>query len=275
MNRMDFHNSFVAGSRTYCAMRVWVCMCLITFAWQVDSDFPLVLAANRDEFYHRATVPARFWEDAPMVLAGRDLQAGGTWMGVTREGRFAVLTNYREPGAPQGERSRGLLVSQYLAGRLSPMAYAEAVAKESTAYSGFNLLVGTRDGLVAVSNRGVEPTQVAPGVHGLSNHLLNTPWPKVEKVKAGMKNSLCMDDVESALLDVMADATPALDAELPSTGVSREMEKMLSSPFIRSAHYGTRVSTILRMGKSRVHFLEQTFNQGEQGECSLFEFDYQ
>lgn len=247
-------------------------MCLIALAWQAHPDFPLIVAANRDEFYQRPAAPARFWEDAPAVLAGRDLAAGGTWMGVTRQGRFAALTNYREPGAPAGARSRGLLVSAFLAGRESPADYAARVAGEGGEYSGFSLLLGTPDSLVAVSNRGLVPTALAPGVHGLSNHLLDTPWPKVEKAKAGLTAALQASAPDDTLFHLLADAEPAPEPALPDTGVGRDMERLLSPLFIRSPNYGTRVSTVLRLGR-RTHFREQTFRQGEPGECSSFAFD--
>jgi uncharacterized protein with NRDE domain len=251
-----------------------VFMCLITFAWQVHPDFPLIVAANRDEFYHRAAEPARFWAEAPWVLAGKDLQAGGTWMGVTRQGRFAALTNYREPGVPAGELSRGLLVSEFLTSRVEPYHYAEQIAQEGARYSGFNLLVSNGQQLVAVSNRGLAPTVLMPGIHGLSNHLLNTPWPKVEKVKHGLTQILQQAALEKeTLFNLMADTQQAADEALPHTGVGLEMERLLSSPFIQSAAYGTRVSTVIFMGQQRSFLTEQTFIKGEPSERSSFAFD--
>ncbi len=247
-------------------------MCLIALAWQAHPEFPLIVAANRDEFYGRPALPARFWEDAPSVLAGRDLEAGGTWLGVTRQGRFAALTNYREPGAAKGMRSRGLLVSRFLEGHDTPHDHAQTVAAEGSEYSGFSLLLGTPDSLVAVSNRGLAPTRMAPGIHGLSNHLLDTPWPKVEKAKAGLAAALHAPVMEEALLGMLADAEPAAEPRLPDTGVGLAMERLLSPLFIRSSGYGTRVSTVLQLG-ARTRFLEQTFDQGEPGECSRFAFD--
>lgn len=250
-------------------------MCLITLAWKVHPDYPLIVAANRDEFYQRAATPAQFWEEAPLVLAGRDLQAGGTWMGVTREGRFAALTNFREPGAPAGELSRGLLVSQFLKGRDKPADYAQRVAASSERYSGFSLLVGDSQQLMVVSNRGGAPMALPAGVHGLSNHVVNTPWPKVERVKTGMSALVQTTSLDKeALIALMADATPAVDTELPKTGVSLEMERLLSSPFIQSAAYGTRVTTVLLRGMQRSQFLEQTFQGGQAGERVSYQFDH-
>jgi uncharacterized protein with NRDE domain len=247
-------------------------MCLITLAWQAHPDYPLILAANRDEFYQRAATPARFWDESPLLLAGRDLSAGGTWLGVTRQGRVAALTNYREPGAARGERSRGLLVSAFLQGDSDPMAYAQAVAGEGEHYGGFNLLLGTPHEMVVVSNRGMAPRHLPAGVHGLSNHLLDTPWPKVEKAKSALSAQLAAP-TDVALLQLLADHEIAADAQLPDTGVGLMMERMLSPLFIRSPQYGTRVSTVLMVGRGRIHFTEQTFNEGEPGEVSHFSFD--
>lgn len=247
-------------------------MCLIALAWQAHPDYPLIVMANRDEFYRRPTTPARFWPEAPHMLAGRDLAAGGTWLGVTRQGRFAALTNYRDPAAPVGERSRGLLVSHFLQGQGSAWAYAQAVAAEGEYYGGFNLLLGTREELVVVSNRGMAPTRLQSGVHGLSNHLLDTPWPKVEKAKAGLASALAQPAPES-LLALLADDRQAEDAALPDTGVGLAMERMLSPLFIRSPQYGTRAATVLLLGHERVQFTEQTFDGNGVGERSTFVFD--
>lgn len=247
-------------------------MCLITLAWQAHPDYPLILAANRDEFYQRAATPARFWDESPQLLAGRDLAAGGTWLGVTRQGRVAALTNYREPGAVRGERSRGLLVSGFLQGRDDPMAYAQAVAAEGEHYGGFNLLLGTPNELVVLSNRGMAPRHLPAGVHGLSNHLLDTPWPKVEKARAGL-SALLPAATDADLLKLLADHDIAPDERLPDTGVGLVMERMLSPLFIRSAQYGTRVSSVLMLGRQRISFTEQTFDAGEPGEISRFSFD--
>lgn len=249
-------------------------MCLIALAWQAHPEYPLVLAANRDEFYQRAAAPARFWEEMPSLLAGRDLVAGGSWMGVTRRGRFAALTNYREPGAGRGKRSRGLLVSEYLRGETSPMAHAQRVAAEGGHYAGFNLLLGNPHELVVVSNRGTAPVHLLPGVHGLSNHLLDTPWPKVEKAKAALQSQLQAPTAEN-LLAMLSDHHTAADADLPDTGVGLDMERLLSPLFICSPTYGTRASTVLMLGRARTCFIEQTFNAGKAGECSAFSFELQ
>lgn len=247
-------------------------MCLIALAWQVHPDYPLIVAANRDEFHARATAPARFWAEAPALLAGRDLAAGGTWMGVTRSGRFAALTNVREPGQAQGSRSRGLLVSEYLLSEMEPLAYAETVMAAGGDYSGFNLLVADGDTLVACSNRGTPPTVLAPGVYGLSNHLLDSPWPKVVRAREALRAQAGEPTVEG-LLRLLADDAAAPDEELPDTGVGLDLERLLSSPFIRSAAYGTRSSTVLLAGRDRIRLVEQGFGPEGAGERSDFEFD--
>ncbi|MFZ5561468.1 MAG: NRDE family protein [Pseudomonadota bacterium] len=249
-------------------------MCLIVLAWQAHPDFPLVLAANRDEFFQRATAPARFWPESPALLAGRDLVAGGSWLGVTRGGRFAALTNYREPGAPKGERSRGLLVSAFLQGEAAPMAYAEAVTKDAQHYGGFTLLLGDGEELVALSNRGLPPRRLAPGLHAVSNHLPDTPWPKVEKARAGLAAQLAAPTVDG-LMRLLADDAAAPDDALPDTGVGQDMERLLSPLFIRSPQYGTRASTVLLIGRRRIRLVEQGFGADAPGERSDFEFDHE
>lgn len=247
-------------------------MCLIALAWQVHADYPLLVAANRDEFHARPSAPARFWPETPALLAGRDLAAGGTWLGVTRTGRFAALTNYRDPQAPKGKKSRGLLVSDFLQAEADPLAYAEAVVAAGEQYGGFNLLLGTPRELVVVSNRGMPPRRLAPGVYGLSNHLLDTPWPKVAKARRALQAELAAPSAEG-LLALLADAEPAADAELPDTGVGPAMERLLSPLFIQSPQYGTRASTALLLGRERIRFVEQAFAAAGPGERSDFEFD--
>ncbi|MGV3638746.1 MAG: NRDE family protein [Flavobacteriales bacterium] len=232
-------------------------MCLITLAYQFHPRFPLVLAANRDEFLERPTAPASWWADAPHVLAGRDLRAGGTWLGITRTGRFAALTNHRDlRRAPKQGPSRGLLVRTALEG--SPL---EATA----AYEGFNLVYGPLNALRYHNN--IEPTDepLGPGIHGLSNALLNTPWPKVERAKDSLAEALRVPDEElvEALFKVLRDPVPAADAQLPDTGLTPPMERALSSVFITTEGYGTRCSTVVLLGHDgRVHFEERVHTTG-------------
>lgn len=247
-------------------------MCLIALAWQAHPDYPLIVAANRDEFHARATAPACFWPEAPAVLAGRDLAAGGTWLGVTRAGRFAALTNFREPGRPQGLRSRGLLVSEYLQAAQSPAAYAEAVMADADHYSGFSLLLGDADSLLVLSNRGTPPRALPPGVYGLSNHLLDSNWPKVGRAREALRVQLAAPAV-SPLMDLLADDAAAPDEDLPDTGVGLALERLLAPPFIRSSAYGTRSSAVLLLGQRRIRFVEQGFGPEGPGERRDFEFD--
>jgi uncharacterized protein with NRDE domain len=244
-------------------------MCLILLAHDAHPRFRLVVAANRDEFYERPAAPAAWWPDAPEVLAGRDLRGGGTWMGVTRGGRFAAVTNFRDaaPAAPDAP-SRGHLVGGFLRGADSPGAYLRALAPRAGEYAGFNLLVGEGEELRYLGNRGCAARTLAPGVYGLSNALLDTPWPKVERGKAGLAAALAGGgDVDpEALFRVLWDAEPAPDGRLPDTGVGLERERMLSSPFIRSPEYGTRASTVLLVGRDgRVRFVERTTVPGRDG----------
>lgn len=240
-------------------------MCLILFAWKMHDHFPLILAANRDEFYARPTAPAAFWEDAPGLLAGRDLRAGGTWLGITRKGGLAALTNYRDPATlKEAPPSRGMLVGDFLRGRRSPAAYLHWLSSRAERYNGFGLLVGNPEELHYFSNRGTS-VPLMPGIHGMSNHLIDTPWPKVERGKQALGDLIAREDTPSteALLDLLTDRTRPPDDRLPMTGVELEWERVLSPLFIESPVYGTRSSTVLIVDrKGRVTFVERLFNGG-------------
>jgi len=249
-------------------------MCLILFAYRTHPAYRLVVAANRDEFYGRPTSAASVWPDRPSILAGRDLARGGTWMGVSTDGKFAALTNYRDPKeSTDGKRSRGELVANYLDGDATPEAYVRRAAREAASYPGYNLLVGDRHELYFYSNVERVPKRLPPGVYGVSNHLLDTPWPKVEKGKAGLAallaegESLEPSSVTERLFALLADAEPAPDALLPNTGVSREWERKLSSMFIRSVDdaYGTRCSTVLLMTDADMWYAERTHERAASG----------
>jgi uncharacterized protein with NRDE domain len=239
-------------------------VCLIALAWRAHPSHRLVVAANRDEYFGRPSAPADFWDDHRGVLAGRDLEAGGTWLGITLEGRFAALTNYRNPvDRKTGVPSRGALVADFLTGRAGPAEYLKRIQKAAAAYNGFSLLVGDESSLWFFSNRGKPPQRVAPGVHGLSNHLLDTPWPKVEKAKARLAAQLEKPFDAAAAFALLSDTERAPSAELPSTGVSLELEERLSAIRILAAGgYGTRCSTVLRVGgEGRVEFHERTWRE--------------
>ncbi|MFP3852128.1 NRDE family protein [Pseudomonas sp. W5-01] len=246
-------------------------MCLIVFAWPPTHSQPLILAANRDEFYARPTLPLAQWEEAPQVYAGRDLEAGGTWLGINAGGRFAALTNIREPGKPPGRRSRGELVARFLTSDVSIDEYLSEIAARSTEYGGFNLLVGDRQQLHFLNGNDSAPRCLEAGVYGVSNAGLDTPWPKLVKAKAALSEQLNNPDPD-ALFGFLSDHAPAPDAELPSTGVGLATEKLLSSVFIASPNYGTRASTVLRVnadGSRRL--IERSFGPygGRLGEVDL------
>lgn len=228
-------------------------MCLIVFAWKLIPECPLVLAANRDEFFIRPTQPAGWWEDYPSVYAGRDLQAGGSWLGIDRQGRFAALTNIRNgPAARHDTRSRGELVAAYLRDTIAPDSYLEQVRETAGLYNGFNLLWGDRDNLFWISNEnGASFRSLEPGIYGLSNGALDTPWPKVVRAKAQFASLLCQAAPDDAYFDMLSDTTRAADNRLPDTGVSLEWERLLSAICIESPDYGTRASTLLRVHNDR------------------------
>ena len=236
-------------------------MCLILFAYRVVPGAPLIVAANRDEYFARPAAPAAPWADHPEVLAGRDLSGGGTWLGVSTTGRFAALTNFRNPATHRNDApSRGQLVQGFLAGRMSASSYVHDLALEARPYNGFCLLAWDGDRFFFYSNRAEVPLEVQPGVHGLANHLLDTPWPKVVKGRAGLERltelPFSIDD-HLALLD---DTVPAGERDLPQVGVDVERERRLSSLRILSAKYGTRCSTVVRIAAAgSIDFAERSY----------------
>lgn len=239
-------------------------MCLIVLALHAHPRYPLVVAANRDEVLSRPTAPAAFWPEEDGLLAGRGLESGGTWMGVTRTGRFAALTNVRNPRAHDpGAPSRGGLVVRFLRGEDGPRDHVRAVAAERIRRNGFNLLAGANGRLAWVSNAGGGPVEVTPGVHSVSNAALDTPWPKSLRSAAGLRRVLEeggeIDPEE--LFAILASREVASDAELPSTGVPLEAERLLSAPFIVAPGYGTRASTLLLAARDgRAELLERRFD---------------
>ncbi|MFM9904031.1 MAG: NRDE family protein [Pyrinomonadaceae bacterium] len=236
-------------------------MCVIFFAFNAHPDYPLILLANRDEYYDRPSATAAYWKDHPDIYGGRDLASGGTWLGVTKSGRFAAVTNYRDPSASTGTRSRGDLVAGFLKNDTPPQSYLEQIQSRGIEYSGFNLLVGTighTNELSYYSNRGGAPKQLAPGIYGLSNHLLDTPWPKVVNGKASFTDLLNKGEItDKNLLGILADETLAADEELPSTGIPYEAEKAISAIFIKTEGYGTRCSSLLKFSSDFEWSLEE------------------
>ncbi len=245
-------------------------MCLIAVAHRVHPAYPLVVAANRDELYARPTAPADWWSDAPELLAGRDLRSGGTWMGITRGGRFAAVTNVREGLAPAaGELSRGALVAGFLRSAAAPEAFLRQVEPHGERYAGFNLLVGDGCTLAYGSNRAPGVRVLEPGVYALSNHRLDTPWPKVVRARRAMEDAVAAaegDGWDAGLWEMLADRVAAADDGLPDTGVGRERERLLSSPFIATEAYGTRASTVLTVAaEGEVRFVERSVHPGHAG----------
>lgn len=262
-------------------------MCLIVFAWQVVPGVPLIAAANRDEFYDRDTTPAAPWADAPHIYAGRDLKAGGSWMGITRPAetgeaapaalpdlraecgggdapasataasasapsRFAAITNVRNPQehnplAP----SRGQLVADFLAAGMTAQEYVALIAPRASEYNGFNLVLCDGKELVWYSNKGNDDPRngrpLEPGIYGLSNALLDSAWPKVLKTKAQFASLLCLGAPEDAYFEMLSDTARAPDMRLPETGVPLELERLLSAVKIESPNYGTRSSTVVKL----------------------------
>jgi uncharacterized protein with NRDE domain len=235
-------------------------LCLIAIAWQARADLPLVVAANRDEWRERPAQPAHWWPDHPEILAGRDLQAFGTWMGITRAGRFAAVTNFRDPSDKRATaRSRGALVSGFLLSREAPRAFLAGLAGQAGEYNGFNLIVGDARELWYYGSREGEARAIEPGVHGLSNHLLDEPWPKVVRARAAMQEAVTRDEPFPGLFDLLSDGQGAPDASLPNTGVGLAWERRLASPLITGIEYGTRASTVVAVSAAgEVRFEERT-----------------
>lgn len=239
-------------------------MCTLLLGYRAHPRFRLVLAANRDEYYRRPTAPAHFWQQAPRIFAGRDLVHGGTWLGVTSTGRIAALTNYRDPGDPHrhGPNSRGRLVSGFLEERIGAEEYLRRLRQSGLPYGGYNLLVGDSQRLFCYSNKSDRLAAIEPGVHGISNHLLDTPWPKVRRGKEGLAEILSREHfIAEDLFALLADDTHPADHELPDTGVGVELERLLSPIFIKSAQYGTRCSSVLLVDEEgRATFIERGFD---------------
>jgi uncharacterized protein with NRDE domain len=251
-------------------------MCLILFALQAHADYPLIVAANRDEFFQRPTAAAEFWHDQPGILAGRDLQAGGTWLGVNRAGVFSAVTNVRNALEPQDRPgSRGELVTQSLS-TASDQALQQMQHTQDR-YNGFNLLCGTPEQLHYFSNRNDDlARRLEPGVYGLSNAELDTSWPKVDSAKHDLNTIIetqghSSESLQTALLEMMADDQQAPVEQLPETGIGEEWEALLSSRFILSESYGTRATTVVLYHRSgRIDFLEQGFDHRQALERRAF-----
>jgi uncharacterized protein with NRDE domain len=241
-------------------------MCLILLAVDYHPEYSLVVAANRDEFFHRPSDPAGFWDTSPRVLAGKDRTGGGTWLGMLASGRLAAVTNYRsaEHLRPDGP-SRGQLVVDFLLGDQTPMAYSSRLNDVSSNYSGFNLVLWDRGMGLVYSNVTRDTRPLTPGLHGISNHLLDTPWPKVSLGISAMAEALTPSAPPDVghLFRFLKRGEPAPDHRLPDTGVGLPMERALSSPFVHipDVSYGTRCSTVVLLGRGGdALFVERTFD---------------
>ena len=254
-------------------------MCLIVFSWQPDQEQPLILLANRDEFYQRPALPVDTWTDNPDIFGGRDIEAGGGWLAVDNKGRLATVTNYREWPKKIGERSRGELVSQFLSSDKPALDYLQSIQEYAQQYAGFNLLLADSSGLYYFSNRS-QPLHIQklnPGTYGLCNHQLDTPWPKLIKARARFQEVINHSDLPdpASLLQIMQDEEKPEDALLPNTGVGLDMERLLSSPFISSRDYGTRNTSLLMFNRhGGVNWTEQSYQPfGEPESLKRFEIN--
>lgn len=251
-------------------------MCLINLHFKEHKNYKLIVAANRDEFYKRPTAAAHFWKDEPTILAGRDLEQNGTWLGITKNGRFAALTNYRDPAYMNpGKYSRGKIVSDYLIGSDKPETYVKNIQQEKEQYSGFNLILGNPNHMMYYNNINDSVSNIEVGTHSLSNHFINTPWPKVTKGKEQLHAYVTGHkkiDPE-VLFTILANDEIANDELLPNTGVGLTLERQLSPLFINLEEYGTRCSTVLLINKNDdVTFIERTYYQGKFINEEVFSF---
>lgn len=253
-------------------------MCIILFAFEIHPTYRLIFASNRDEYYDRPTAPADFWEDSPDILSGRDLRAGGTWLGMTRSGRMGALTNYRDPATRMDRApSRGKLLKKFLAGRESPTSFIGELQNEADRYNGFNLIIGDLPNLFWYSNRGQHTRRLMPGLYGLSNHLLDTPWPKVTWGKEGLSDLLAKQKIldTSKLFKLLQNRNIPNDEALPDTGMGLEWERILGAIFVLSPSYGTRNSTVLLIDRNnRATFIEKTFGP-EVSELYTRQYEFQ
>jgi len=238
-------------------------MCLLLVSYKNHPKYKLIIAANRDEFYNRPAEPAKFWKEYPNLLGGKDLQAGGTWLGITKEGRFAAITNYRDiKNLKKDAPSRGELLTGFLTGSDTPKNYSEILLNSADVYNGFNLLYSDQNKFYYFSNQTKKPVKLEPGIYGLSNHLLDTPWHKVVKSKKSFKIILNSKDITSDdLFGILSDTSSPPDELLPDTGLALEIERAVSPVYVSTPFYGTRSSTVIFIDKdNQVSFIEKSLN---------------
>ena len=251
-------------------------MCLIVFAYKAHPKYKFIFAANRDEFYDRPTEQAGYWKDHPELLAGKDLLANGTWMGITKRGRFAAVTNYRDlRNIKENSPSRGLLTRDFLLGNQTAEEFYNSIKDRLSNYNGFNLILGNTDNIYYFSTHRNDLTKLEPGIYGLSNAIIDTPWPKVLRSKERLRKLLQQTEFHhDDVLNLLGEMETASDTDLPDTGVGLELEKVLSSVFIRSPKYGTRASTaVIVDNNNTVNFVEKNF-YGNQQTFSYKEYSF-
>jgi uncharacterized protein with NRDE domain len=253
-------------------------MCLVLLSFKNHARYRLVLAGNRDEFYDRPTAPADFWDDDPNVLAGRDLREGGTWMGVTRTGKVAVLTNFRDPSHKKTDApSRGQVVSDFLKSQETPLKYIQTSAPKAHNYNDFNLLLGDRNQIYFISNRDGTWRSLTAGIYGLSNHFLDTPWPKVARGRVAFRRTLSQQHevASDAIFKILADTRQPDDRFLPDTGIGIEWERILAPIFVASSDYGTRSSVIFSLDyEDNAILTERSYNNSDPNEFSERKFEF-
>ncbi len=238
-------------------------MCLLLISYNTHPEYQLIIAANRDEFYQRPTEKSHFWVDHPELLAGKDLEAGGTWLGITKKGRFAAVTNYRDmKQVKENAVSRGGLVTDFLTSRLTPVKFGNGLIITADKYNGYNLIFSDLETLYYFSNQTKRLTQLSTGVYGLSNHLIDTPWPKVIKSKEAFLEVTSEENIDTDdLFKILSDEKEAPEDQLPDTGLSPELEKVVSPVFIKSDRYGTRSSTVILINSlNEVLFIEKSLD---------------
>jgi uncharacterized protein with NRDE domain len=251
-------------------------MCLIVLAYKYHPDYKLILGANRDEFYDRPADAAHQWKDNPSLLAGKDLKEGGTWCGITTDGKIAAITNYRNmKSIKKNAVSRGKIVTGYLLGNYSPEQFAGELIETAEQYNGYSLVFGNKSDLYFFSNQTKKLEEIQPGIHGLSNHLIDTPWFNVTCGKNLLKNAINNhSDFTGKLFEMLNDKTLAPDSDLPDTGLPVETEKKISSIFVENKNYGTRSSTVILIDKdNRVTFIEKSLNGNKEWISNSFRFE--
>lgn len=252
-------------------------MCLLLISYNNHPRYNLIVAANRDEFYSRPASSAHFWDDKPALLAGRDIEAGGTWLGLTTSGKFSAITNYRDiKNLMKDAPTRGNLVADFLLNGFPSADYIKVLKEKSDQYNGYNLIFGDVNEMNYFSNQTKTAIKLTPGVYGLSNHLLDTPWYKVEKSKKSFLRILNKENINANdLFEILSDRTSPPDDTLPDTGVGLEIERAVSPIFVETPIYGTRSSTVVFIDKeNHVTFTENSLNTvSGKWTKSSFEFD--